>query len=100
MSVCTVFVENIFENRYRHVSELMRMGCCIKVEGKVAVVQGVKRLSGAELVATDLRGGAALVAAALGAEGVSQISEIHHIDRGYENIEQSLRSVGADIKRK
>ncbi len=106
MAVCagaegtTVFVENIFENRYRHVSELLRMGCCIKVEGKVAVVQGVKRLSGAELVATDLRGGAALTAAALGAEGVSVISEIHHIDRGYENIELLLRSVGADIKRK
>ncbi|MCH5324526.1 MAG: UDP-N-acetylglucosamine 1-carboxyvinyltransferase [Eubacterium sp.] len=96
----TVFVENIFENRYRHVSELLRMGCSIKVEGKVAIVQGVKRLSGTELVATDLRGGAALVAAALGAEGVSVISEIHHIDRGYENIEQALRSVGADIKRK
>ncbi len=96
----TVFVENIFENRYRHVSELLRMGCSIKVEGKVAIVQGVKRLYGAELEATDLRGGAALVAAALGAEGKSVISEIHHIDRGYENIEQALRNVGADIKRK
>lgn len=95
----TVFVENIFENRYRHVSELIRMGADIKVEGKVAIVQGVKTLSGTELVATDLRGGAALVTAALGAEGTSVITGISHIDRGYESIEYALRGVGADIKR-
>lgn len=105
MSACvtaegtSVFVENIFENRYRHVGELSRMGANIKVEGKVAIVQGVKSLSGTELVATDLRGGAALVIAALGAEGTSQIGEIGHIDRGYETIELALRGVGADIKR-
>ncbi len=95
----TVFVENIFENRYRHVGELSRMGAKIKVEGKVAVVEGVSNLYGSELVATDLRGGAALVAAALGAEGKSVISNISHIDRGYESIEKALRAVGADIKR-
>ena len=95
----SLFVENIFENRYRHAGELSRMGAKIKVEGKVAVVEGVPSLSGTELVATDLRGGAALVIAALGAEGTSTIGEIHHIDRGYEAIEKSLRSVGADIKR-
>lgn len=95
----TLFVENIFESRYRHVSELVRMGADIKVEGKVAIVSGVSELFGAELVATDLRGGAALCAAALAAGGKSVISEIHHIDRGYESIENSLRSVGADIKR-
>ena len=95
----TVFVENIFENRFKHASELARLGARISVEGKVAVVTGVKNLSGAELMATDLRGGAALITAALGAEGVSRISGLSHIDRGYENIEGVLRSVGADIKR-
>lgn len=95
----SVFVENIFENRFKHASELVRLGARISVEGKVAVVTGVKSLSGAELVATDLRGGAALITAALAAEGVSRISGLSHIDRGYDNIEGVLRSVGADIKR-
>ncbi len=95
----TVFVENIFENRYRHVSELRRMGANIKVEGKVAVVEGVDCLYGSELQATDLRGGAALVLAALSAEGKSVVTKLCHIDRGYENIERSLRLAGADIKR-
>ena len=94
-----VFVENIFENRFKHASELARLGANISVEGRVAVVIGVKSLSGAELVATDLRGGAALVTAGLAADGTTKISGISHIDRGYENIEQVLRSVGADIKR-
>lgn len=95
----SVFVENIFENRFKHASELVRLGARISVEGKVAVVTGVKFLSGAELVATDLRGGAALITAAIAAEGVSRISGLSHIDRGYDNIEGVLRSVGADIKR-
>lgn len=95
----SVFVENIFENRYRHVPELIRLGASIKVEGRVAVVQGVKRLSGARLCAGELRGGAALVAAALAAEGTSEISGVGYIDRGYECIEKALRSVGADITR-
>lgn len=95
----SVFVENIFENRFKHASELVRLGARISVEGKVAVVTGVKSLSGAELVATDLRGGAAIITAALAAEGVSRISGLSHIDRGYDNIEGVLRSVGADIKR-
>lgn len=105
MAVCTVadgtavFVKNIFDNRYRHVSELLRMGAKIKTEGRVAVVQGVRRLSAAELVSPDLRGGAALVIAALCAEGTSTIGGISHIDRGYEAIEKSLYSVGADIRR-
>ena len=105
MAVCTVadgtavFVENIFDNRYRHVSELLRMGAKIKTEGRVAVVQGVRRLSAAELVSPDLRGGAALVIAALCAEGTSTIGGISHIDRGYEAIEKSLYSVGVDIRR-
>ena len=95
----TVFVENIFENRFKHAGELARLGANISVEGRVAVVIGVKSLSGAELVATDLRGGAALVTAGLAADGTTKISGISHIDRGYENIEQILRSVGADVKR-
>ena len=105
MAVCTVaegttvFVENIFDNRYRHVSELLRMGAQIKTEGRVAVVQGVRQLSAAELVSPDLRGGASLVVAALAAEGTSTIGGTAHIDRGYESIENALRSVGADIKR-
>lgn len=96
----TVFVENIFENRFKHASELVRLGAHISVEGKVAVVIGVRSLSGAELVATDLRGGAALVTAGLAAEGTTKIAGLSHIDRGYENIEGVLRSVGADITRK
>lgn len=95
----SVFVETIFDNRYRHVSELVRLGASIKAEGRVAVVQGVPRLSGAAVCAAELRGGAALVTAALAAEGTSEISGICYIDRGYESIEKVLRSVGADIKR-
>ncbi len=95
----SVFVENIFENRYRHVGELCRMGASIKVEGRVAVIEGVKALSGAETVACDLRGGAALVVASLAAEGSSVISGTAYIDRGYESIEKALRGVGACIKR-
>ena len=96
----TVFVENIFENRFKHAGELVRLGANISVEGRVAVVIGVRSLSGAELVATDLRGGAALVTAGLAADGTTKISGLSHIDRGYENIEHVLRSVGADISRK
>ncbi|MBR4554319.1 MAG: UDP-N-acetylglucosamine 1-carboxyvinyltransferase [Ruminococcus sp.] len=94
-----VIVENIFENRFRHVDELVRMGADIKTEGKVAVINGVSRLYGARTVAADLRGGAALVTAALAAEGVSEIEGIRFIDRGYESLEKQLASVGADIKR-
>lgn len=96
----TVFVENIFESRYRHVGELSRMGADIKVEGHVAVVCGVPKLYGAPVEATDLRGGAALVAAALGAEGQSVITGLAHIDRGYDGLENDLRRLGAHILRK
>lgn len=95
----SVIVENIFESRYRHVDELVRMGAKIKTEGKVSIIEGVKRLYGANVRATDLRGGAALVVAALSAEGQTTISDIHFVDRGYESIETSLNSVGAKIKR-
>jgi UDP-N-acetylglucosamine 1-carboxyvinyltransferase len=95
----TVFVENIFENRFRHTEELRRLGADIKVEGRVAMVTGVPRLTGAQVTATDLRGGAALVVAALGAEGTTEISALGHIDRGYDGLENSLASLGADIVR-
>ena len=93
----SVFVENIFQNRYRHAEEMMRMGADIHIEGRVAVVTGVDTLRGAPVTATDLRGGASLVVAALGAEGATVISEIGHIYRGYESIDSALKSLGADI---
>jgi UDP-N-acetylglucosamine 1-carboxyvinyltransferase len=95
----TVFVENIFENRYRHVAELLRMGADIKTEGRVAIVSGVKKLHGAPITATDLRGGASLVVAALGAESITEISGVAHIDRGYDDIVGVLETLGADILR-
>lgn len=95
----TVFVENIFENRYRHVAELMRMGADIKTEGRVAIVSGVEKLVGAPITATDLRGGAALLVAALGAQGSTVISGLGHIDRGYDDIVGVLKELGADIVR-
>jgi UDP-N-acetylglucosamine 1-carboxyvinyltransferase len=96
----TVFSEMIFEQRYRHVGELHRMGADIRVEGNVAVVQGVPKLTGARVCATDLRGGAALAVAALAAEGETELTGLDHIDRGYEKPEEILASLGAAIKRK
>ncbi len=95
----SVFVETVFSGRYKHVSELQRMGANIKTEDRVAVVSGIERLSGASVSATDLRGGAALIIAALAADGASEISNIYHIDRGYEDIEGKLSGLGAYIKR-
>ena len=95
----TVFEENIFENRYRHVDELARRGADIQVSGRTAVVTGVETLRGAPVRCTDLRGGAALCVAALAAEGETRIAEIGHIDRGYERIERDLRALGAEIER-
>lgn len=95
----TVFVENIFENRYRHTGELVRMGANIKTEGKVAVVEGVNSLYGASVDATDLRGAAALVIAGLCAEETTEINGIKYMERGYENLEVTLSALGADIKK-
>ena len=95
----TVFVENIFESRYRHVDELIRMGASIRVSGRVAVVTGVERLHSAPVRCTDLRGGAALCVAALAAEGETRVSQICHIDRGYEDLARDLRALGADAVR-
>lgn len=95
----SIVTESIWENRFRHVDELKRMGAKIKVEGRVAVIEGVKRLSGAEVKATDLRAGAAMVVAGLVGDGDTIISNLIHIDRGYEELEGKLLSLGADIKR-
>lgn len=95
----SVIKENIFENRFRYVSELNRFGSDIEVNDNLAVVNGVKELTGANVISTDLRGGAALVVAALKAQGESIISDIYHIDRGYASIETELEKLGADIKR-
>lgn len=95
----SLFSENIFENRYRHCGELCRMGANIRVEGRVAAVKGVEKLHGTAVRATDLRGGAAMVIAALAAEGCTEITEIEHIDRGYEEIEKVFARVGGNIIR-
>ena len=96
----SMVVENIFENRYKYVNELRRMGAKIVVEGRVAIVKGVRKLTATEVTSTDLRGGAALVTAALVAKGNSQINNIEHILRGYENLDKKLSNLGANIKLK
>lgn len=95
-----VVVETIFENRFMQVPELCRMGAKIKIDGRSAVIDGSKKLSGAKVKAPDLRAGASLVIAALGASGETEISDIEHIERGYENFEQKLSSLGVNIQRK
>lgn len=95
----SVIHENIFENRYMHVSELVRMGADISVNGKVATIRGVKKLYGAEVMATDLRASVSLVLAGLVAEGQTIINRVYHIDRGYERIEDKLTCCGAEIYR-
>lgn len=94
----SVMVETIFENRFMHVQELRRMGADIKVEGRVAIIKGGK-IAGATVESTDLRAGAALIIAGLGAEGETQVIKLEHIDRGYEKIHEKLKELGADIER-
>ena len=94
----SMIVENIFENRYKYVNELTRMGAKITIEGRVAIIKGVKKLVGAEVSSTDLRGGAAMCLAALAAIGTSKINNIEHILRGYETLEKKLSNLGAKIK--
>jgi UDP-N-acetylglucosamine 1-carboxyvinyltransferase len=91
--------ETIFENRFMHVNELVRLGARIQVDGKVAISEGVERLSGATVMATDLRASASLVIAGLVAEGETLVDRIYHLDRGYEQMEEKLRGLGADIER-
>ena len=95
----SIITEGIWDNRFRYVDELIRMGANIQVDGRVAVIEGVPALQPAPVRATDLRAGAALVVAALAADGVSEIEEIGHIERGYEDLVGKLRGLGADIKR-
>lgn len=94
-----IITETVFENRFMHVDELKRMGADIKIEGRSAIVQGVQHLNAAPVAATDLRAGAALILAALTAQGTTVLRETHHIDRGYEKVEEKLARLGADIIR-
>jgi UDP-N-acetylglucosamine 1-carboxyvinyltransferase len=91
--------ETIFENRFMHVNELLRLGANIQIDGKVAMIEGVQRLSGATVMATDLRASASLVIAGLVAEGETVVDRIYHLDRGYDRMEAKLRALGADIER-
>lgn len=94
-----MITENVFENRFMHVQELSRMGASIAVDGKTAVVKGVPKLSGAPVMATDLRASASLILAGLCAEGTTTVQRVYHLDRGYQRIEEKLRGIGAEIQR-
>lgn len=103
MSLCegtSVAIETVFENRFMHVDELKRMGADIKIDGRSAIIQGVDSLTSAPVKASDLRAGAALILAGLVSEGTTQIENIYHIDRGYENVEEKFANLGAKIYRK
>jgi UDP-N-acetylglucosamine 1-carboxyvinyltransferase len=91
--------ETIFENRFMHVNELVRLGAHIQIDGKVAVIEGIDQLSGAHVMATDLRASASLVIAGLVAEGETIVDRIYHLDRGYDRMEAKLKALGADIER-
>jgi UDP-N-acetylglucosamine 1-carboxyvinyltransferase len=95
----SVLTETIFENRFMHVPELARMNANIDTDGRKAVVTGVDTLTGAEVMATDLRASMSLVIAGLAAEGETQVRRLYHLDRGYERLEEKLQLVGADIER-
>ena len=94
----SMIVENLFENRYKYTQELIRMGAKINIEGKTAVIKGVRKLYGANVKATDLRGGAALVMAAMVAKGNTKIENVEYILRGYEKFDQKLENLGIDIR--
>lgn len=96
----SIITENIFESRYKYVQELNRMGAKIKVEGRNAIIKGTKKIQGANVIATDLRGGAALVLEGLAAKGITEVENIHYILRGYENMEEKLKKIGAKIYKK
>ncbi|MPN24664.1 UDP-N-acetylglucosamine 1-carboxyvinyltransferase 1 [bioreactor metagenome] len=95
----SIITETIFENRFLHASELKRMGADIKIDSRFAVIKGVKKLTGTQVKATDLRAGAALILSALAAEGETEISDIYHIERGYSNIDKKLKDLGADMEK-
>ena len=95
----SVLTETIFENRFMHVPELIRMGADIETSGRTAIVRGVDSLVGAEVMATDLRASMSLVIAGLVADGETQVRRLYHLDRGYERLEEKLQLVGADVER-
>ena len=95
----SIITESIYENRFRQVGELRRMGADVQQEGNHAIVRGVKHLTGTQIKASDLRAGASLIVASLCANGISEIENLHHIDRGYEKLVEKLSLLGADIKR-
>jgi UDP-N-acetylglucosamine 1-carboxyvinyltransferase len=95
----SIITERIFESRFMHVNELARMGADISIEGPSAIVKGGQPLSGADVMASDLRASAALVLAGMAAKGVTRVNRVYHIDRGYENIDGKLRALGANISR-
>lgn len=95
----SIINESIWESRFKHIDELKKMGACVKVEGRVAIIDGVSKLTGAIVKATDLRAGAAMVIAGLIAEGTTEVTSIEHIDRGYPHIENKFKALGADIRR-
>jgi len=94
-----IITETVFENRFMHVQELRRLGADIQLKGNTAIIKGVPRLTGAPIMATDLRASASLVLAGLVADGQTEIDRVYHIDRGYENIEEKLGQLGARIRR-
>jgi UDP-N-acetylglucosamine 1-carboxyvinyltransferase len=95
----SLLTETVFENRFMHVEEFKRMGAKIKIDGRTAIIEGGRPLSGAQVKATDLRAGAALILAGLVASGTTEVTELHHVDRGYVDIVGKLRALGADIAR-
>lgn len=103
LTICkgtSIIIETVFESRYRHVDELQRMGANTRIDGRMAVIKGVDKLTGAQVTARDLRGGAALILAGLTAQGETQVTGLEHVDRGYYKIEEKLSLLGADIIRK
>jgi UDP-N-acetylglucosamine 1-carboxyvinyltransferase len=95
----SIITENIFEHRFAHIPELVRLGADIAIDGRTAVIRGVKKLSGAKVMSSDLRNSAALILAGLAAENTTEVYRIYHLDRGYERMETKLSAMGADIER-
>ena len=95
----SILSESVWDNRFQYVGQLLRMGANIQVDGKVAVIEGVDRLTGCEVKATDLRAGAALIIAGMVSDGITTVENIQYIDRGYEDVVKKLTALGADIKR-
>jgi len=94
-----VMIETVFENRFMHVGELMRMGADIQIQGSSAIVKGVSALKGAPVMATDLRASASLILAGLAAKGTTELSRVYHLDRGYQDLEKKFSALGAGIRR-